>query len=137
MTEDVVVCNGDTIIVFGPSVRRRFRVWRRHRERYSDAAVIQRDRWDGQGVMIWGGISARFRTELIVVPGNLTEIRYHDENSGSSCCSICSQSQPCVSAGPREQDNARAHTARVATTFLQHNVDTLTLACFLTRHVAN
>ena len=45
------------------------RVWRRPGERYSDAAVIQRDRWGGQSVMIWGGISARFRTELILVPG--------------------------------------------------------------------
>ncbi len=57
----------------------RTRVWRRPGERYSDVAVIQRDRWDGQSVMSWGAISARFRTELIVVPGNLTGIRYRDE----------------------------------------------------------
>ncbi len=48
----------------------RMNVWRRPGERYSDAAVIQIDR---------GGISARFRTGLIVVPGNLTGIRYRDE----------------------------------------------------------
>ncbi len=45
----------------------RTRVWRRPGERYSDAAVIQSDGWGGQSVMIWGGIYARFRTELIVV----------------------------------------------------------------------
>ncbi len=61
ITEDVVVCNEGGVIVIGPStIGRRFfhgrihvlyvrangraRVWRRPGERYSGAAVIQRDR---------------------------------------------------------------------------------------------
>ncbi len=36
-----------------------------------------------------------------------------------------------------QQDNARPHTAHVETTFLQqHNVGSITLACFLTWHMS-
>ncbi len=82
--------------------------------RYLEAAVIQRDRWGGQCVMNWGGISAGFRTELIMF---LVTWQGFDRyvpwrNSGSSCCSVCSSSQPCVPAGQRQT----THAARVSTT---------------------
>ncbi len=86
-----------------------------------DAAVIQRDHWGGQSVMIWGGISARSRTELIVVPGNLIGIRYRDEIMDPVGVPFVRRHNLVF-----QQDNTRPHTARVATTFLeQHNVDTL------------
>ncbi len=75
----------------------------------------------GQGVMIWGGISAHFRTELIVVPGNLTGIRYRDEILDPVAVPLV-----CRHDLVFQQDNARPHTARVAATFLQqHNNTTL------------
>ena len=138
MTEDVVICNWDPnyrdwainhwskVLFKGKSRLCLSRadggtcVWRRPGERYSDAAVIQRDRWSGQSVMIWGGIFARIRTELIVVPGNLTGIRYR-EILGPVAVAFVRRHKLVF-----QQDNARPHTARVATTFLQqHNVDTL------------
>ncbi len=90
--------------------------------------MIQRDRWDGQRVMIWDGISARFRTELIAVLaiGNLTGIRYGDEILDPVAVPFVRRHNPVF-----QQDNASPHTARVATTFLQlHNVDTLLWPAF-------
>ena len=29
--------------------------------------------------MVWGGISGRYRTDLVIVQGNLTGVRYRDE----------------------------------------------------------
>ena len=91
----------------------RTRVWHRPGESFSDAAVIQRDRWGGQRVMIWDGISARFRNELIVVPGNLTGIRYRDEILDPVAVPFVRRHNLVF-----QQDNARPHTGRVTTTFL-------------------
>jgi hypothetical protein len=54
-------------------------VYRRVGERYADACVIQRQSFGGGSVMVWGGITAHGRTPLVVVPRNLTGIRYRDE----------------------------------------------------------
>ncbi len=63
--------------------------------------------------MIWGGISARFRTELIVVPGTLRGIRYRDEILDSVAAPFVRRNNLVF-----QQDNTRPHTVRVATTFL-------------------
>ncbi len=88
--------------------------------------MIQRGRWGGHTVMMCCGISERFRTELIVVPHNLIGIRYRYEILDPvavpfvRCHNLVFQ-----------QDNARPHTARAATTFLQqHKVDTLPWPAF-------
>ena len=60
---------------------RHIRVWRRRRE-----DVITRNLlvlWncmvtDG-GIMVWGGIWHNGRTDLVVINGNLTGLRYRDE----------------------------------------------------------
>ncbi len=49
----------------------RDRVWRRRGERYADCCIRQSDRWGGQSVMMWAGISFRHRTPLVVIGGNL------------------------------------------------------------------
>ena len=49
----------------------RIRVWRRKGERYDPANIIQRDRYGGGSVMIWGGISHSGETELVTIAGNL------------------------------------------------------------------
>ncbi|KAM7406328.1 hypothetical protein PAMP_000712 [Pampus punctatissimus] len=56
------------------------RVWRRQGERYAACNVVQRDRFGGGSVMVWGGISMEGRTDLYCLGnGALTAIRYRDE----------------------------------------------------------
>ena len=56
----------------------RRRLYRRHRERFADTCVFERDRYGGGSVMVWGGTSHGVKSPLIVVPGNLTVVRYTD-----------------------------------------------------------
>ena len=49
----------------------RIRVFRRRRERFADNCLIERDRFGGGSVMVWGGIMGRRKTNLIVVEGYL------------------------------------------------------------------
>ena len=58
---------------------RRRKVWRRRGERFQDCCVKQVSRWGGGSIMVWGGISWRHKTQLIVVDGSLTARRYIDE----------------------------------------------------------
>ena len=57
----------------------RAKVWRRQGERYADCCVRESSRWGGGSVMVWGGISWRYRTPLVVIEGNLTARPYIDE----------------------------------------------------------
>ena len=58
---------------------RRHRVWRRRGERYANCAVVEHDRYGGGSLIVWGGISVRSRTELLVLNGTLTGQRYINE----------------------------------------------------------
>ena len=60
----------------------RRRVYRRRGERFADACVVERDRFRGGSVMVWGGIAHGIKSQLIIVAGNLTAVRYL-----ASCCS--------------------------------------------------
>ena len=57
----------------------RSRVYLRVGKRFIDSVVIQQRPFDGGSVMVWGGISFRSRTALVVVDGTFTGIRYSDE----------------------------------------------------------
>ena len=57
----------------------RRRLYRRRRKQFVDACVFERDRYGGGSVMDLGGISHSVKWPLIVVPGNLTAVRYRDE----------------------------------------------------------
>ena len=57
----------------------RSRVYRRLRERFADNCVLERERFGGGGVMVWGAINHNFRSQLIVLNGTLTARRYVDE----------------------------------------------------------
>ena len=59
---------------------RRARVWRRCGERFQDANISERDRYGGDSIMVWTGISRGGRTDLhIVMRGMMTGVRYRDE----------------------------------------------------------
>ena len=57
----------------------RQRIYRRNGERFADACVVERDRFRGGSVMVWGGISHGLKSQLVVIDGNLTAARYRDE----------------------------------------------------------
>ena len=52
-----------------------FRVYCRVGERFHHSCVIERRPFGGGSVMVWGGISSRGRTALVVADGTLTGIR--------------------------------------------------------------
>ena len=57
----------------------RTRVYRRTNEHYADCCVLERDRFGGSSVMVWGGIMGRQKTDLVVMQGNLNARRYIDD----------------------------------------------------------
>ena len=66
--------------------------------------------------MVWGGISHGVKSPVIVVPGNLTAVRYRDEI-------LCPVAVPLVRQHQMtfQHDNARPHVARVCQVFLANN----------------
>jgi hypothetical protein len=58
----------------------RARVWRRVGERYQDANIAGHDRYGGEPLMIWGGISRAGQTDLHVIRlGTMTGVHYRNE----------------------------------------------------------
>ena len=57
----------------------RRKVWSPCGEQFLDSCVKQVSRWGGGSIMLWGGISWRHKTQLMVVDGNLTACRYINE----------------------------------------------------------
>ena len=94
----------------------RLRLYRRRGEQFADACVFERDRYGGGSVMLWGGISHGVKSPLIVVPGNLTAVRYRDEILRPVAVPLVQQHQITF-----QHDNARPHVARVYQDFLANN----------------
>ena len=77
--------------------------------------------WGRGSVMVWGWISHRVKTPLVVIQGNLTAVRYRDQV-------LMPHVLPLVNAHylTFQHDNARPHVARVCRYFLnQNNVQVL------------
>ena len=81
----------------------------RRGERFADACVLERDRFGGGSVMVWGGISHWLKSLLIVITGNLTGVRYRDEILRPVAVPFVQQHHLNF-----QQDNARPHVARVS-----------------------
>ena len=96
----------------------RLRVWRRKGERYRRPCVLEFNRWGGPSCMVWAGITAEHKTDLVVVAGNLTARRYLDEI-------IIPHVIPFLAAHPEtrlfQHDNARPHSAAITRDFLEEN----------------
>ena len=96
-------------------------VYRRRKERCVDCCVIERDRFGGGSVMVWGGIAYGRRTQLHIIRGHLNAIRYRDEILSLHLVPFLQQHNLTL-----QQDNARPHVARICTTYLQaHTIDVL------------
>ena len=93
----------------------RRRLYRRRGERFADACVFERNRYGGP-LMVWGGISHGVKSLVIVVPGNLTAVRYRDEILRPVAVPLVQQHQMTF-----QHDNARPHVARVCQDFLANN----------------
>jgi hypothetical protein len=105
--------------LFCPNGRRC--AYRRREERFADACVLERDRYGGGSVMVWGGISHGLKSPLIVIAGNLTGVRYRDEILRPVAVPSVQQHHLIF-----KQDNVRPHVARFCQDFLaNHNINPL------------
>ena len=59
----------------------RIRVYRRRNEHYTEDCTLERGRFGGGGsIMVWGGVSLHYRTELVVIAGNINAVRYREDS---------------------------------------------------------
>ena len=97
---------------------RRQGVWRRRAERYANPCVRETNRWGGASVMVWGGISTRRRTELVVINGNLSAQRYVNFVLRPVVLPFLNAHRDITTF---QQDNARPHSAQLTQNFLRNN----------------
>ena len=92
----------------------RIRVFRRRGERFADNCLIERDRFGGWSVTVWGGIMGRRKTNLIVVQGNLNVQGYINEILQPEAVPFLQRHGPAILM----HYNARPHVARICRQFL-------------------
>ena len=93
------------------------RVFRRRVERFADNCLIERDRFGGGSVMVWGGIIGWRKTNLIVVQGNLNAQGYINQILQPEAVPFLQRHGPAILI----HDNARPHVARICQQFLNRN----------------
>ena len=77
-----------SLFLFRPDGRRHIN--RQCRENFADACVVKRDRLSGCSAMVWGGISHGVKSQLIVISGSVTAVRYKDEVLRPVAVLLCS-----------------------------------------------
>ena len=97
---------------------RRQGAWRRRGERYAQPCVRQTNRWGGASVMIWGGITTRRKTQIVVIDGNLTSQRHIDKILRPVVIPFLNEHRDVTLF---QQDNARPHSAQATQNFLRSN----------------
>ena len=95
----------------------RIRVFRRRGERFADNCPIERDRFGGGSVLVWGGIMGRRKSNLIVVQGNLNALGYINQILQPEAVPFLHKHGPAILM----HDNARPHVARICRQFLNRN----------------
>lgn len=98
----------------------RAKVYRRRHECFAANCVQEVDRFRGGSVMMWAAIFHTGKTDLVHVNGTLTAQRYCDEILQPHIVPIMQNNGTIF-----QHANARPHTARLTTTFLQ--TDNITL----------
>lgn len=96
----------------------RTRIWRRTGERFADCCVMQRDRFGGGSVMVWGGIFGNQKTRLLIIRNNLNARRYIDDVLTPEVIPFLARHGPGLTF---QHDNATPHVARVTRDFLNVN----------------
>ena len=97
----------------------RKRVLRRRKERHVPATEIPRVAYQGDGVMVWAGISATAKPDLVFIDGNLNGQRYIDEVLTPHVLPFLRQMP--VADPIFQDDNVRPHRARIIDDFLRVN----------------
>ena len=87
----------------------RLRVWRRTGESMDENNIVERDKYGGGSVMIWGGILVchSSKTELVTVNGRLNSHRYCDEIFIPVVIPVLQRRADIL-----QQNNARCHVVR-------------------------
>ena len=88
----------------------RIRVRRLKNERYADCCILEHDRYGGGSLMVWAGIWFNGRTEIVIIHGTMTAVRYLNEVVTPHILPIVTENNLML-----QQDNARPHTARIVT----------------------
>ena len=91
-------------------------MWRRRCERNARACALPKKAFHGGGVMEWGSITSRGKTQLVIIDGNLNSFHYIDEILRP----VVVPFMPNMGQGALFQDDtARPHRARIVDTYLQ------------------
>ena len=95
----------------------RTRVYRRVGERYLDACVVERNRFQ-RSVMVWGGIKSDRKFGLVIIRGNMNAQRYQNDVLRPVVVPYVNNRRGNVVF---QQDNARPHVAAATMQYLQQN----------------
>ena len=87
------------------------------RARYADCCTDRVTPFGGDSVMVWGGISVRGKTDLVIIEGNLNAERYRDEILEPVAIPYLRNMGPTAIL---QDDNARPHRARIIREYLQN-----------------
>ena len=90
--------------IFASACRRPGEMFRRRGEKFRENCVVRHDRYGGGSVMVWAGITAHGRTDLVFVNGTLNAQNYRQYI-------LARHVVPFIRAngGTFQQDNARPH----------------------------
>ena len=101
----------------------RIRVYRRPHERYAHNCIRDALKFGGGSIMVWGGITENFRTQLVPIRENITA-QWYINNVLTPHVVPFFQTQG--QGFTFMHDNAAPHRARVTTAFLnQNNINVL------------
>ena len=96
----------------------RERVYRRRGERFADACIIQRGRFGGGSVLVWGGMMGGNKTGLFVTNGNINAQTYTNDF-------LSVEALPFIQFHGQNvtfmHDNVRPHSAVITRQFLATN----------------
>ena len=85
--------------------------------RFADNCLIEKNRFGGGSVMVWGGIMGRRKTNLIVVQGNLNAQGFINQILHPEAVPFLQRHGPAT----LRHVNARPHVARICRQFLNKN----------------